>query len=270
MGRGKAKKISPFDTFLDDEYQQLRRKLLESNFVLISLLRKIRKDFNIPPNGFASRLDYDRWIAKTYVSNKKTLRQLNGKMIILAEYLFIDSSYLFSLACFNNDKIFFGDCYIYTVGMHTHNNRVISESIKEKGVYIKVHPMMGKNDYLKAFKQTKSVLSHFYRDRAIPPYMKRKHTGHFTKSDVRTYQEVESAIRKAANDEVFDKPTLKSDKRSTVVDRALEAIVANHDLDDNEEENRLKNHIKDVYYRTANRFNLPTYRELHNLELSLQ
>jgi len=50
----------------------------------------------------------------------------------------------------------------------------------------------------------------------------------------------------------------------SVIDRAIEDVIAGKNLESFEEENKLKQQYKDTYYRIAERYMLPTLRELPN------
>lgn len=251
------------ETKLSD-FNRRRYDLLKDNFVFLKIAEQLKMnlDKQLSKNELTE--------LKNHPDDKKFIDVLNPLRKV-STMLQIDWMYLFSFVFYSEP------------GVRDYHGIVLAvepkEYLLEQGLYVRFHPWMTQNDWLNELEKVKylaktmtqvSLPTPLYPEVDAEEYFLKKQKHNVSKKDseqnIQIYLEIETKIpqflKEKENGLIKDVDYAEKSGVS-VIDRILESLITEFDIDDDKELDRIKQTKRNVYYEVSARYALPTFRELN-------
>ncbi len=226
-------------------YEEIRGALVKHNFVLNRIAEEIEK---LVKSG-----DKSEEVKTNVMANQDKYKKLTH--VLISQFIFGGKNLL-----------------------KKPNDVILIENGEEKminspGIYIRYHPNMTKQGWIARFQQIKKFEKYLYLfiqpdNKVLQTPKQRFQVGYKDiKQNIDTYLTIENKIpeywdnRKSIIDFVYEVQHDVPESGVSVIDRIIEELIYSDEKSDTEL-SRLAKQFKNIYYSVAERYQLPTLRDL--------
>lgn len=219
-------------------FKEIRQDMLGNNFVIKVLWGELKKKVN--------KLKVKKQTAK----DTEKLEKLQLLVSLFYQLVYLGGKTLYK---FKNDKVIVS------------GNPV---KVEEEGVYVRYNPFITREQWLELYEEAALLVKKMklFKEAKPEDFQKKKERYQIGSDDIKLglnlYFEIEKKLLKYWK-EGKPKDTLYTEEDgASMIDRALEEIIANKNVEDDRKLNKLKKQYKEAYYRACERYDIPTMREL--------
>lgn len=246
------------------EFHRVRYNLLKSNFVFLELVECLKLKL-------LEQLSEEQLIKLKNDPNDEMFVGTLKSLRMVAVMLQVDWMFIFSFMFYVEAGV--RDFHEITVATES------KEYLLEQGLYVKFHPWMTQDEWLQEFKKVKHIAKtmtkitppvSLYPEVDTEEYFKEKQKHHVSPNDnennIQIYLEIETKISEFLKEKevgLIKDPNYAEKSGVSIIDRILESLISELEIEDDAELDRIKQAKKNTYYEITSRYALPTFSELN-------